>query len=95
MTFNMASTYIAMGRMPEAEDYIMRSYNIRKKLHGEDHYTVGLCKMNLAKVLGAKDEFQEAIKLLDEARRMFVNQFGEEHQHVANCDTIRGNIVNV
>jgi hypothetical protein len=46
----MATTYIALKRIDEADENINKAYAVRTGLFGEDHYTVALCKMNMAKV---------------------------------------------
>ena len=59
--FNLSSTWLAMGDLEKAEQHIVRAYQIRLQIFGDDHYSVAACRVNIAQIFLNDEKYQEAM----------------------------------
>jgi len=77
-----------MNDVQKGEKYIVRAYEIRKKVFGEDHYSVAACRVNIAQIFLTTKCYQEAMKSIQLATKVFLDQFGENHPYTRTAFVI-------
>ena len=70
-------------RLAEAEAAFVKAFNVRKKLFGEDEYSVGQSHASLGFVLDRRKRYAEAIPHLERARAIVQAAYGLEHRETA------------
>ncbi|HEX6204111.1 MAG TPA: serine/threonine-protein kinase, partial [Thermoanaerobaculia bacterium] len=81
---NLGATLAALGRPDEARRHHQRSYDVRRRLFGEESYWTASALLNLA-LLDLADETrqQEAVAGLERGLAIYRGTLGEEHPFLA------------
>jgi tetratricopeptide (TPR) repeat protein len=81
---NLASLYLSQGRYDKAEPPAVEALAMERRLHGaeKDHPDIATSLSNLADLYCRTGRFQEAGGMFEEAERIWLCSFGEDHPNV-------------
>jgi tetratricopeptide (TPR) repeat protein len=81
---NLAALYDSQGRYDEAEPLMVEALEMRRRVHGaeKDHPDIATSLNNLATLYYHTGRFQEAEEMYEEAERIWLCSFGEDHPNV-------------